>query len=142
MVTQARNDKDATRLNCLNDKLMSMKGLVRMSADAYLDLAQTDAKSEKARYQLGIIRGGHRRMTELETAASACTGKAGSYTGSTELNVLIDNNLTGIANEFDYYDTGGSQFHSPNNQIADGPDDAVGEDDPADGRPPTGSSFQ
>jgi hypothetical protein len=86
---KAAKDKDIIKLNCINDKLMPMKGEVNL-ADANrhaLDQA-INAGDDSARYaSYSDLTISGDKVKDLRDAADACVGDALTYVGSTDVQV-------------------------------------------------------
>lgn len=140
ILREARESKDAVRLQCVNDKITAMKGVLRISEDAFISLQEAMATraTEKARYEFSKVRTSHSKMQELAQAAQNCVGTEATVPGKTEVAVEID---PALAAQDPYYGNP-DFFFTPEDTIA-GPDgDGVGEDEPIETRPPPVSGFQ
>ena len=92
MLADARKSNDAVRLNCVNEKVTSMKGILRVSEDADLALQEHMATNaiEKAKKELAKIRIGRTKLKEALTGANTCSGSEASYVGATTVEVEMD----------------------------------------------------
>jgi hypothetical protein len=86
---QARQAKDAVRLNCVNDRITAMKGIMKISEDAYIALQEAMATSaiENARYEFGKIQVSRQKMRDLKTQAENCAGAEATFSGDTNIEV-------------------------------------------------------
>jgi hypothetical protein len=92
MLADARKSNDAVRLNCVNEKVTSMKGILRVSEDADLALQENMATNaiEKAKKELAKIRIGRTKLKEALTGANTCSGSEASYVGATTVEIEMD----------------------------------------------------
>ena len=92
MLADARKSNDAVRLNCVNEKVTQMKGILRVSEDAALALQEHMATNaiDKAQKELSKIRIGRTKLKESLTGASTCSGSEASYVGATTVEVEMD----------------------------------------------------
>jgi hypothetical protein len=136
----ARDAKDAVRLNCVNDKITAMKGILRISEDAFISLqeAASSNANDKARYEFGKIKVARMRMGKLSADASNCAGAEATYTGGAEVVLEEDQELLGTDPYYGY----GDFFASPEDYIVGGDQTLPGDNSPIDARPPPASPFQ
>ncbi len=109
-VGQARETNDAIRLNCVNDKTLSMKGILRIGEDSFIALQEAMAinNESKARYEFSKIRVSWKKMKDLRTHARGCVGAEASYTGGTILDVDVETQSdANVETTMDYWDEGG-----------------------------------
>lgn len=134
ILRDAREDKDALRLQCVNEKIAAMKGVLRISEDANISLQETLATqaTERARYEFNKVRTSKNKMAELVSAAQNCVGADAVYTGDSQVEVEID---PSVANYDPYYGNP-DFFFTPEDTLASPPGEGVGGDDPPDARPP------
>lgn len=139
ILRDAREDKDALRLQCVNEKIAAMKGVLRISEDAYISLQESLATraTERARYEFNKVRTSKNKMAELVSAAQNCVGAEAVYTGDSQVEVEID---PSIAIEDPYYGNP-DFFFTPEDSLANPPSDGIGSDEPADARPPVVSVY-
>ncbi len=92
MLADARKSNDAVRLNCVNEKVTQMKGILRVSEDAALALQEHMATNamDKAQKELSKIRIGRTKLKESLTGANTCSGSEASYVGATTVEVEMD----------------------------------------------------
>lgn len=140
ILKEAREDMDALRLQCVNDKITAMKGILRISEDANISLQEALATraTERARYEFNKISTSRNKMAEMLSAAQNCVGAEATYTGGSDLTVEVDPSV--IAQDPYYGDDG--FFFTPEDSLASPPGDSIGEDEPIDARPPVLSVYQ
>lgn len=140
ILREAREDMDALRLQCVNDKITAMKGILRISEDANISLQEALATraTERARYEFNKIRTSRNKMAEMLSAAQNCVGAEATYTGGSDLTVEVDPAV--IAQDPYYGDP--NFFFTPEETLANPPGDTVGTDEPPDARPPIVSVYQ
>lgn len=87
--TAARKQKDVIKLNCVNDKLLQVKTLLKIAEAARTNLVEAIAQGNDAgRYhQYSQITIAHENVTVLRDEASACIGEELIFLGPTEVNV-------------------------------------------------------
>jgi len=83
LLRKAREDKDAIRLTCVNEKVAKIKGLLRVAENANVALqeAQANQDLERTRYEFDKIRAAWLRMCDLYNAAANCIGVGAPYVG-------------------------------------------------------------
>ncbi len=82
---EAREKRDVIKLNCVNEKLTAVKGLLKMSeqADVAMQeaLARRDEETGRDEYdKISIARG---KVDQLLTESEACVGELSVYAGDT-----------------------------------------------------------
>lgn len=130
---QAREKKDAVELTCVNEQVTAMKGILRVSEDAFVSLqeAQSANDTERARYEFRKIQVSKRKMDDLLQAAINCAGAEAS-SSNTSVEMEIDPSLAII----DPYYGDPSFFFDPTTTLTDGTSGSIGNEDPADPIPP------
>ncbi len=82
IATQARNEKDIVKLDCVNAKLNQAKGLVRISETAATDLHEASARNDEdtahSAFTKASIAG--RKVSQLRQEAEQCIGQLAYYT--------------------------------------------------------------
>lgn len=95
LLNQARSAKDIVQLNCVNEKLTQIKGLLKLSEEAskmmYDGLA--GGGGDQVNYEYTKIVVAHGRSQQLKAEAEQCVGALSVYTGETEVQVDIDDNI-------------------------------------------------
>ena len=97
LLGEARRSNDAVRLNCVNEKVTQMKGVMRVAEDAFLALQEATAinDQDRARAEVSKIRIARTKLQEALTGANTCAGAEASYTGGTQVELEIDPALGG-----------------------------------------------
>jgi aspartate oxidase len=74
---EARNSKDVVKLNCVNEKLTAIKGLLRISEIADVNLQEAVAKkeSETATHEYTKVSIARTRVNQLRAEAEECIGQ-------------------------------------------------------------------
>jgi hypothetical protein len=74
---EARNTKDVVKLNCVNEKLTSIKGLLRISEAADVALQEAVAKREPsaAEHEFTKVSIAHQKVDQLRAEAEECIGQ-------------------------------------------------------------------
>lgn len=92
LLTDAREEKDVIKVNCVNEKLTNIKGLIRISEQAEMTLQEALAKGEKdtATHEFHKISISHQKIKILRTEAEQCVGELAFAVGKTTVEVEID----------------------------------------------------
>lgn len=94
-LSQAREGQDVIQLNCVNEKLSAINGLVKISQTASSSLkeaiAKRDAELKQHEYSKVILAGN--RVEELRLEVEGCVGEMSQYTGNTEVVVATDDDV-------------------------------------------------
>lgn len=96
LVESIREDeKDLDKLGCVNKKLSTMKGFVKVGEQSQkkLEKARKDNNKENARHQFSLIVLAGSKVGELGLQAQSCAGDAVRYSGDTEVVAEIDENI-------------------------------------------------
>jgi len=88
----ARKQKDIIKLNCVNDKLVQIKGNMNVAESATTNLHEAVARGDDAQRQHEFTRVSltHQKVQVLGTEAENCIGEDLTYVGETEVKVEID----------------------------------------------------
>ncbi len=134
-VKKARSEKDNVRLLCVNEPVSAMKGVLRISENANVDLQEAISINEtaQARREFRKIKQGRRQMDNLLSAAQNCAG-ANSTESTTSVELEIDENLLAL----DPYYGDDSFFYDPSDDLLLGESGLGGRDGPG-VRPPPAS---
>lgn len=116
-LSSARAEMDAIRLQCVSDKVTSMKGVLRISEDAFISLQEAMATraTERARYEFQKIRTSQNKMMDLSQAVRSCVGSESTTPGEGKLTVQVD---ATVAVRDPYYGSP-DLFFSPDSALAD-----------------------
>jgi len=95
---EARNSKDVVKLNCVNEKLTNIKGLLRISEQADISLQEAVAKKEEqaADHEFTKVTIARQKIDQLKAEAEQCVGMLAFETGPTEVIVEIPADLPQI----------------------------------------------
>jgi hypothetical protein len=95
---EARNTKDVVKLNCVNEKLTQIKGLLRISEQADVALQEAVAKRESssADHEYTKVTIARQKVEQLRSEAEECIGQLAFQTDE-NLNVEVEvpDNLPG-----------------------------------------------
>jgi hypothetical protein len=93
---EARASKDIVQLNCVNEKLTQVKGLLRISEDASVKMydAVASATQDVINHEFTKISVAHQKTVILRAEAEQCVGELSVYTGETEVTVEIDPDIS------------------------------------------------
>jgi len=91
----ARSEKDLIKMNCVNEKLSSQKGLLKISEQAYIQLQDAVAQADEpsSNHEFTKISIAFQKMRGLGLETEGCAGEALRYTGDTRLEVDIDKDI-------------------------------------------------
>jgi hypothetical protein len=90
--SKAKKDKDMVKLNCVNDKLMQLKGHMTVTDQSMSSLSLDVAKGDDTarQHQFTRITILYQKVVTLGTEAEQCIGEDVSYVGATRVDVEID----------------------------------------------------
>jgi len=93
---EARASKDIVQLNCVNEKLTQVKGLLRISEDASVKMYDAVASNtmDVINHEFTKISVAHQKTIILRAEAEQCVGELSVYTGETEVTVEIDPDIS------------------------------------------------
>ena len=85
LLEEARNAKDVVKLNCVNEKLTQVKGLVRVSEQSEIAMQEAISQkdSEVSNHEFTKISLAGQRSEQLRADTEACVGELAIYTGDT-----------------------------------------------------------
>lgn len=135
-VKSAREEKDAVRLTCVNEPVTTMKGVMRVGEDANTALLEAigTQNTSDARREFRKLKKSQKRMDALLSVAQSCAGAASSES-TTAIELAIDEELIGS----DPYYGNADFFFDPQEAVADGDKDKLGQTDDVTVRPPPAS---
>ena len=92
LLKEAREDKDVIKVNCVNEKLTKIKGLIRIAEQADITLQEAIAKGERdaATHEFHKISISHQKVKILKTEAEQCIGELAFAVGKTSVEVEVD----------------------------------------------------
>jgi hypothetical protein len=90
--TKAKKDKDMVKLNCVNDKLMQLRGHMKVTDQSMSTLSIDVAKGDDTARQHEFTRMTilYQKVVTLGAEAEQCIGEDVSYVGATRVDVEID----------------------------------------------------
>lgn len=88
----ARAEKDIVKLNCVNDKLTNVKGLLRISEQADVTMQEAIARrdTESAEHEFTKVIIAQRKTEQLLAESEACVGELAVYAGDTEVEMEVE----------------------------------------------------
>lgn len=92
LAEEARKEKDVIRLNCVNEKLLGIRGMLSISESsmaALKDAVSRDDKEERT-HEFSKVQIAHTKVAELKAEAETCAGEVTVYFGDTVLDTVID----------------------------------------------------
>ncbi|MBN2494769.1 MAG: hypothetical protein JXR96_09285 [Deltaproteobacteria bacterium] len=95
LLKEARAEKDVIKVNCVNEKLTNIKGLIRIAEQADITLQEAVAKNEQdtATHEFHKISISHQKIKVLKTEAEQCVGELAFAVGKTTVEVEVDEDL-------------------------------------------------
>lgn len=92
ILSEARSSKDIVQLNCVNEKLTQVKGLLKISEQASLQMYESIASNARdlVNHEYTKVVVAHQKTGLLRTAAEQCVGESSIYSGETQVDVEID----------------------------------------------------
>jgi len=94
LLNEARSSKDIMRLNCVNEKLTQIKGLLKIGEKASLkmfeEFAAAKPEDKTLNFQYSTLAVAYQRTLVRRTEADKCVGEATVYSGETEVEVTVD----------------------------------------------------
>ena len=96
LLAEARGKNDIIQLNCVNEKLTQLKGLLKLSEQASLAMYEAIAagSQDEINHQYTKIVVAHQKSGSLKAEAEQCVGELSVYSGQTEVEVEIDATIT------------------------------------------------
>jgi hypothetical protein len=81
----AREEKDIVKLNCVNEKLTSIKGLLRIATQSVVTLLENVARKDQvaSQQEYSKIMIAHQKCEQLAAESEACVGELAVYSGET-----------------------------------------------------------
>ncbi len=88
---EAREQRDVLKLNCVNEKLTAIKGLLRVSeqADVAMQEAIATGESTAAEHEYEKIMIASKKVQGLATESEVCIGELAVYSGQTSVSVEV-----------------------------------------------------
>jgi hypothetical protein len=94
LLKQVRTAKeDISKVNCVNNRLATMKGLTKISENSMRQLEGMVANGDRsgAKHYYKLIAVAHKKMTGLVDEAQMCTGQFAEYGDAPQVEFEIDN---------------------------------------------------
>ncbi len=88
---KAREKKDVIQINCVNEKLSTMKGLLRIGEQAYdsAEEAAAQRNQDLLNHELAKIKIAAMRVENLSLEVEGCVGETSAYLGSTVSDIEV-----------------------------------------------------
>lgn len=92
---KARENKDIIQVNCVNEKLSAIKGLLRISEQARTGLQEAAGRtdSELINHEYTKITLAGLRVENFRVEVDGCVGELSQYTGSTKLDLEVSDEI-------------------------------------------------
>jgi hypothetical protein len=89
---EAREERDVVKLNCVNEKLSAVKGLLKISELSQVTLADSLSRrrTEIAAHEFEKVSIAMRKSEQLLIESEACVGELAVYSGDTDIEVVRD----------------------------------------------------
>ena len=98
LIEEAQKKKDVVLLNCLNDKLGALRGLLKVAGDSRLNLAEAAAREnlDLQEHNFRKLFIAKKQALTVTSEADACVGQVGIVTaGQTRVVVSVEGGDTG-----------------------------------------------
>jgi hypothetical protein len=91
-VEEARDEVDVIKLNCVNEKLTAVKGLLKVSelSSGTLQSALGRREIEVAAHEFDKVMLAQRKCEQLLAESESCVGELAVYSGETETETIIE----------------------------------------------------
>jgi hypothetical protein len=92
---EARERRDIVQVNCVGDKLTSVKGLLRISEIASIRMFEAIGNDQpgEINHNYSQVAVAHQRSQLAKSEADVCVGAESSYNGKTDVKVDIDSDV-------------------------------------------------
>jgi hypothetical protein len=89
---EARDEKDIVKLNCVNEKLTNVKGLLKISEDGDVKMQEALARRnpEEAAHEYEKIAIARSKCEQLFAESEACVGELAVYAGDTTVELVVE----------------------------------------------------
>jgi len=89
---EARDEKDIVKLNCVNEKLTNVKGLLKISEDGDVKMQEALARRnpEEAAHEFEKIAIARSKCEQLFAESEACVGELAVYSGDTTVEMVVE----------------------------------------------------
>lgn len=95
ILADARASKDIVQLDCVNEKLTQIKGLLRVGEESSVKLyeSMSSGATDVTVHEYTKISVAHQKVLVLRAEAEQCVGEQSVYTGDTEITVEVDEDI-------------------------------------------------
>ena len=92
---EAREEKDVVKLNCVNEKLTAIKGLLKISEQSSVALEEAIARRDarRAQHEFEKLSIAGQKAEQLFAESEACVGELAVYAGDTEVAVEVNEDV-------------------------------------------------
>ena len=123
-LSEARDENDVVKVNCLNEKLTAIKGLLNVAEKAEVKVADAVARRDTgdAAHEFDKVMVAKSKTEQMLSESEACVGELAVYSGDTDIQTEVDEDIAGAPDASSVVfvgDTGSPYRADP---------DAVGED--------------
>ncbi|MCC7384179.1 MAG: hypothetical protein IT384_20210 [Deltaproteobacteria bacterium] len=95
ILAEARQAKDVVQLNCVNEKLVQIKGLLKIGEQSSVRMYEgiAEGADDVVNHEYTRLAVAHQRGRVLRAEAEQCVGENVVYTGETEVEVEVDDDI-------------------------------------------------
>jgi hypothetical protein len=95
MAEQARKEKDLIKLNCVNDKVIQVKGHLNLAEQSRDALKVASARNDEGtrNHEFAKLTITYQKVIVLAQEAEACIGEEISYVGATRVMIEVDKDI-------------------------------------------------
>jgi hypothetical protein len=92
LAEEARKDKDVIRLNCVNEKLIGIRGMLSIAEASYTALKDAVSRddADERTHEFTKLQIAYTKAMELKAEAESCAGEVTIYFGDTVLDTTVD----------------------------------------------------
>jgi hypothetical protein len=92
LAEEARKDKDVIRLNCVNEKLIGIRGMLSIAEASYASLKEAVGRddADERTHEFTKMQIAFTKASELKAEAESCAGEVTVYFGDTVLDYTVD----------------------------------------------------
>jgi hypothetical protein len=91
-------ERDLTKVRCINDKIAAMQGFLRLSADSRASLAEQVGRGDRdaIEHQYTLVVIASQRVGNLQGQAAQCAGDILTFAGDTEQSATVDPDIPDV----------------------------------------------
>lgn len=103
LLQQARDeDQDILKLNCISEKLIAIKGFLKVSEESYVGLTEAEGRKDRqaAEHHYKLVTISQQRVSSLGEEARLCIGEEILYTDTEELESTVPDTVANNPDDF------------------------------------------